>query len=316
MKTIIAAFLCIISINGYCQSKCDCFERLYQLSINDTNSNRGITTLKDAVSFLEPEKAADYYWILAQRFKKMKQYDSSIVWYEKAIESGHEVESIKRTENEIYRRMDTNKINKIILEQRKKINFDLYNMFVSQHAIDQAIRNEDLFPIDDASMRECIIHVLSSAYKTIDDSTFRFLKNVFENYGFPTFHKLGFFPAAINIMILHVTAYKNENATYVLQKLEEFNKYCDYNKFDILMLKDRQMYINEKKNTAGLFGSGERYLYIKDVGKVDSIRFEYNCVRLKDEADTWGGKLPDNYKPRPYPINYFCLEKYKWMTEE
>jgi hypothetical protein len=313
MRNYILVVLSFLSMKGTCQSNCDCFERLYQLSANDT-SQSCVDILKDAISFLDTTKRGEYYWEVASLYKAIKQYDSSAVWYEKAVEWGYDLDGLKRYSSQIYSRMDTGRMKAIAFEHRKKVDFSLYEQFVAQLALDQSVRSDALFSTEkywNKLLPLCEKSFIDSMYQRVDDSTFRFLKWVFENYRFPTFRRLGFFPGGIMAMIMHITAYKNEQATYLLDKLEEFANSCEYRKCDILVLKDRQKYIKEKKTNCGLFGSGQRYLNIEDINKADSIRFAYNRLRLKEEAASWNGKLPANYKPRSYPKNYFCLKKYE-----
>ncbi len=309
------AFLCL-AIKGNCQSKCDCFDRLYHLAHYESDTLRSIEILKDAISFLGPSRQGEYYWEVAQSYSKLKQYDSSAAWYEKAIEWGYDIESLKWYSPEVYRRMDTNRIKAITAEHRKKIDPVLYQRFEAQFQMDQVVRSGEFYTIDEKGdtlkgvKRKSLI---DSIFQKVDDSTFRFLKWVFRKYEFPTFHELGFFPMGIMPMILHVTDYRNENATYIFNKLREFSNKCEFQRSSLLFLMDRQKYNNDKKSYCGLIGAGQRFLNIEDISKADSIRFAYNQLRLKEEAAYWDGKLklPPDYKPRPYPKNYFCLKKYE-----
>jgi len=254
MCKYLVILLCCLSFKGSCQSRCDCFERLYSLCNVDTDYTRSVAILKDAISFLDTPQRGEYYWEVAQRYKNMRQYDSSALWYEKAIKWGYSLESLKWYSKEVYKRMDTNKIKAIALEHRKKIDFDLHEMFVAQNTLDQAIRGNALFSIskyENTSAPVCERSFIDSMYHRVDGSTFRFLQWVLENYGFPTFHQLGFYPGGISVMIMHVTAYQNENATYIFNKLEELSNNCGYMKSDVLFLRDRQQYINNKKTSCG-----------------------------------------------------------------
>lgn len=313
MHRYLLFLLLCLSFRTYSQSNCDCFDRLYQLANNQTDDQKGIEIFKDALTFLDTNRRGEYYWELGKWYMSIKQYDSSVAWYEKAIEWGYDLDFVKAYLPEVYTRMDTNRMNAVFFEHRKRTNFTLYERFVAQLTIDQSVRNNLLFSNDkyrDTTTPACERAFADTMFQRVDDSTFRFLKWVFENYGFPTFRQLGFHPGGIMAMIMHVTGYKNEQAAYLFNKLDELSNQCQLQKSSILVIRERQKYANEKKSCCGLYGPGQRYLAIEDPSKTDSIRFAYNQLRLKDEASYWNGKLPPGYKPRPYPKNYFCLKKY------
>jgi hypothetical protein len=159
----------------------------------------------------------------------------------------------------------------------------------------------------------------SSAIKTLvnkvfyraDSTSFELIRFVLDKYGYPTYKKLGFPTSDLHVLIMHTTTYDNAWSNYILNKLEQLNATCDYpEKSQLLFLIDRQRIRQGKKSLAGLSGGSRRYFTIEDIKKVDSIRFSYNLLRLKDENYP-GDSLPDNYQPQPYPANYFCGKKYR-----
>ncbi len=145
MTKYLVFLFCFFSVSAGAQSRCDCFDRLYRLSFFEIDDQKSINMLKDAISFLDSTQRGEYYWQVASRYKDMKQYDSSAEWYMKALIWGYSIGSLKWYSPEVYSRMDTNMINMISFENRKKINFYLYEKFVAQNALDQAIRNDVLF---------------------------------------------------------------------------------------------------------------------------------------------------------------------------
>ncbi|MBS1584823.1 MAG: hypothetical protein JSS82_04695 [Bacteroidetes bacterium] len=301
------------SLEGYCQSKCDCFDRLYNLSLNQTDEQRSVDILKDAISFLEPDQKGEYYWEIASSYKRLKQYDSSAAWYQKAIDWGYDLSSLIWNAPEVYNRMDTNKLNTIAREHGRKADPVLYRQFMNQLKMDQVVRSGEIATAPENGDEPMVIHndsIKQRLIEKVDDSTARFVKWVLDKYGFPTYRQLNFYPRGFWVEILHVTAHRNANAARVLTKLTALSDECRFRKSQVLFLKDRQKYYNDKKSYCGLTGPGDRYLYIEDISKADSIRLANNHVRLKEEATSWNGKLPPGYKPRPYPKNYFCLKKY------
>jgi hypothetical protein len=209
--------------------------------------------------------------------------------------------------------MDTNRLISIAMEHGRKVDPALYQQFTNQMKMDQIVRSGEISTAPENGDKPEIIHndsIKGRLVEKVDDSTARFVKWVLDKYGFPTYRQLNFYPRGFWVEILHVTAHRNANATYVLNRLAELSNKCSFRKSQVLFLKDRQKYYHDRKSYCGLIGAGDRYLYIDDISKADSIRFANNFLRLKEEAASWNGKLPPGYKPRPYPKNYFCLKKY------
>jgi hypothetical protein len=97
-----------------------------------------------------------------------------------------------------------------------------------------------------------------------------------------------------------------------LEKLKELNSDCDYPyKSEILLYMDRKNLYNKKNCLVGLFKSENRFMNILDINAADSIRFEYNCLRIKEDAIKSGQSVPVNYIPKKYPYNFFCSKKYQ-----
>jgi len=300
------------SFEAPAQSNCDCFDRLHNLAVyyyyyKDTTQY--INTLKDAVSFLDTTQAGEYFPFIATAYASLKQYDSAILYYTRAVEWGYDIDNIRNDMSHVYNLMDTNKLKRINLEQRAKTDFDLYSSFMQQGALDQFVRGDIFFPESGrASIPPCKKSVLDTLITTVDDSTFEFVKYILENYQYPTQHQLGFFPMYFNVFLMHVTAEDNENSRYIFKKLEELNKTCNLpDKSRILFYKERQMWEHDK-GYCGLWGGLNK---IENINKADSIRFLYNQVRLKEQVAGRKQILPKEYNPTPYPKNYFCLKKYQ-----
>jgi tetratricopeptide (TPR) repeat protein len=304
--------VCTFAISAFSQDSCDCFDRLYNLSNNQSDNNKSIVILKDAISFLDYERGGEYYWEVAHRYCLIRRFDSAAEWYSKAIEWGYSSQKVERDAAEAFEKLDLNRIYQLEQRHRRNIDFFTYEEFVKQNALDQAVRGDVMYSWDDSALKSReVLSFVDSMIERVDDRTFSFIKMIFDKYSFPTYRELGFTPVGISSMILHLTARNDSNARYVFKELDKFSRACEYLKSDLMLLLDRQKYIATKRTYCGLFGSGERYLSVVDVQKVDSMRFEYNRVRLLDEASANGMKLPVNYVARHYPKNYFCMKKYE-----
>ncbi|MBL7692075.1 MAG: hypothetical protein JNM41_10810 [Flavipsychrobacter sp.] len=304
--------VCAFATNTFSQGNCDCFDRLYNLSNNQTDYNKSIVILKDALSFLDYERGGEYYWEVAHRYYLIRRFDSAAEWYSKAIEWGYSSQKVKRDAVEAFGKLDLNRIDQLELRHRRNIDFFIYEEFVKQNSLDQVVRGDVMYSWDDSALkRREVLAFVDSMIERVDNRTFSFIKMIFDKYSFPTYRELGFTPVGISSMILHLTARNDSKAIYIFKELDKFSRSCEYLKSDLILLLDRQKYTTSKQTLCGLFGSGERYLSVANVHNVDSVRFEYNRVRLLDEASVNGLKLPVNYVARQYPKNYFCMKKYE-----
>jgi len=307
MKKTLLYLSLFIATNSHGQSNCDCFDRLYNLANVDTN-HRYAEIMNDAISFLPKEQRGAFYRKIGSHYNSSKNYDSAAIYYTKAVECGYDLDVIVRTEPQSYMRMDTSRMKKLAETYRQRIDIELYNAYIGQITLDQAVRNNSLLPDSNEDTTYCRQRLLTSIEQNIDKGTFHFLKWVFDNYQYPTFEQVGF-DMNLWAMVLHVTAYENHDADYVLKKLTELNKSGSFpERSQILFLKDRQEYQNHRTSEAGAFC--QYYNSIRYGNKADSIRYEYNLVSLKDEANKYRKALPAGYSPQPYPQNYFCLKKY------
>ena len=321
---LIIAIICWSSAPIKAQTKCDCFDRLYNLSVNyylSKDWEKVISILKDAITFLDSDQVDDYYYELGGYYNRLNNNDSARYYFTKAIQSGYAASSIKRSYPAIFKTIDSNIILKYFISQKTKIDFSLYDKFVGALAVDQSVRDGTLFPEEDifhgAPIKIAFIDTLS---RRVDSVNSEFILWFLEKYQFPNEYKLGFYPSGFIALLLHITAYDNKGSRALFSKLEYLNKTCNFpQKSIVLYLKDRQKLYKENKSCCGLTGyDAIRYTSIENVNIADSIRFTYNQIRLKEELtqndtaskNTLNELIRRGYKPVPYPNNYFCLKKY------
>ena len=305
---------------SFAQSNCDCFDRLINLSnYYDAigNDSMSISATRDAFSFLGPDLRPQFFDLLGGAYAYYKQFDSATKYYTIAVmQGGYDINIVKEKYPEVYQKMDTNKIKKVLTKTKEKIDLDLYSKFATTFAIDQSIRGGAVFPESYWQGKNtplCLTNLIDSVSHNVDSVSFEFVKWVLDTYKFPDYNKLGFMPEGFVAMILHVTAYQNEKwDKYIYDKLTELHTSCNYvYKSQILFLKEREKLFNNLKTQVGGIGGKDRYANILYVNKADSIRLEYNMLRIKDEAKGFpGNTIPDGYKPIAYPKNFFCLKKY------
>lgn len=51
--------------------------------------------------------------------------------------------------------------------------------------------------------------------------------------------------------------------------------------------------------------------FFMEINGLDKNRFNYNLLRLKEQAAIEKRTLPNGYKEELYPANYFCGHKFK-----
>ena len=314
-KTVVVTICCFTAYFATAQSKCDCFDRLRNLSVyydNNGNEPMAISAMKDALSYLDDSaifNIGEYYAELGEDYMAEKNYDSAVAYYMKAVEWGGENKASLKEKPELYSHLDTNLLNKYDEIQRRKIDFALYDQFAEVKAIDQSVRNGIFFPISGVKNKPaCWEQIEDTLSLEADAHDFKFVRSFIETYGrLPSPYKLGFNPSFF-VYLLHITANDNENSKYLFELLNTMNESCTFPcKSLLIFMIDRQQYGKSRKTFCGTFGP-DRFRTIEDVSKADSIRFRYNLLRIKEDATP--AEIPPGYKPSAYPSNYFCLKKY------
>lgn len=317
-------FLFTLSTVSIAQSRCDCYERLFNLGKyydNHEHFEQALGAFKDALNFMEPsQESHEIYQYIAWDYNELKNYDSGAVYAAKAIALGIRASNFKEKTPELYARIPAPA--KKEWPEGVDVDWMLYNKVQGIHKTDQLMRNSydtyfdaQWLPDSLHQYKKPVEHALAAL---LDSVSYLHTMAVLEIYkGIPTFKKVGFPYALNNYVIIHVVRYP-VMGKHLLDKLKQLNSNCEpISKRDILFFEDVRKtsleydYATQKagKSFAGLYGY-DRYNNIEDLKKVDSIRFAHNLYRLQEDViapDT----LPKGYVPAPYPKNYFCLEKYQ-----
>ncbi len=314
LRNALIVLLCLVAVRAIAQSRCDCFDRLRNLSRyygDRGDSAMQLAALKDGISFLEPQQAADYFFELAELYDNRDMSDSAVRYYALAMEHGYDINAIRNIAV-VKRGIDKAQIARYDAANRAKIDFRVYEQFISAAAIDQSVRNGTLIPEEqftgpgapmDTRLRN------DTLFQRADANGYKFVKWVFENHGYPDPYKLGFTPPAFDKILLHITARQNKMAEYVFTKMEEMAAKCEYPTWSaILFMRDRSQYYNGGTSNSGVWRPDE-IGKITNLQRADSLRMAYNHLRLKEGVPK-DIVLPVTYKPAPYPPGYFCLKKY------
>jgi hypothetical protein len=280
-----------------------------------------IEALKDAILYLDNNKRDYYYYELGEYFTHLNETDSVKNYFTKAIMGGYPAALVQLNYPEIYILLDSNIINKFSWQQRKKIDFEVYEKFIRAGTLDQAVRDGSLYSTNDifygSREKKAFIDTLS---RRVDSSSYDFVNWVLDKYKYPSELSLGFYPAGFMSLILHITALNNSRSDSLLSKLRNLNSTCDFTqKSVILFLEERQKLYNTAKTCCGLVGGINRYKNIEYINKADSIRLLNNRLRIKEELLEYNSSTDRDeinkkgYDPKPYPPNYFCDNKYKFQ---
>ncbi len=312
LTCIIAVIFC--AMGSYGQSNCDCFDRLYSLSAHYDaidSVQKSVEIMKDAITFLEPNRRYDYYYSVGDSYAYLNQFDSAVKYYRLAVsEGGYPLASVKEKYPGVYYKLDTNTLRNRLKKHTAEIDLVLFSRFSNTLLLDQAVRGflvtEREFLDTNAQKRE----LLNILFDRTDSNTFEFVRYVLERYKFPTFQRLHFYPNGFMGMILHMAAYNNEWSEYLYSRLAELNTQCEFpQKSQILFLRERYARRNGGITKAGVMVGDNRFMNVADITKADSIRLQHNMLRIQEERRP-GEEVSKNYVPMPYPKNYFCLKKY------
>ena len=151
-RGIIFAIILLLNSNLFAQSNCDCYDRLYNLSISyklHNNKEMALNTFKDAISFIQDSnQIGDYYSQLAELFLYYKDTDSATFYFSKGIKYGSSIfdyDFIKADYDyrEIYVKMDTNVLKNYDLKFKNRIDANLYHRYMEARDLDQSIREEN-----------------------------------------------------------------------------------------------------------------------------------------------------------------------------
>jgi tetratricopeptide (TPR) repeat protein len=319
MKLLFPLLILSFSLQAAAQTRCDCFDRLINLGKHYENNYqfpRAIDVYKDAISFMD-ESATDeeIFWNICYCYDTLGYYDSSVAYAIKAIDAGLGANNIRNSVPKTYARLPEAK--KLEKPLGPKVDWDLYNIVLGIRSVDQFVRGNDFYgegwlPDSLVKYQQPIARAIG---KLADSANYRMEMNILRKYGWPTFKKVGFYNAMDLRVLMHNVRYPGYGRK-LLDTLYVLGSICEgIRRSTVLKLEDNRVLnggepgLGEGKNLVGFWGRN-RYNIIYDISKADSIRLANNHVRLKEDVPP-GESLPKDYKPIPYPKNYFCLKKYQ-----
>ena len=94
------------------------------------------------------------------------------------------------------------------------------------------------------------------------------------------------------------------------EAIEEF----EYKRSNLAQFIDRrEVWHHKRKQIYGTWNSygADEFDEITETEKIDENRFNYNLLRLKEQAVIEKRIIPNGYEERSYPENYFCGHTFK-----
>lgn len=162
------------------------------------------------------------------------------------------------------------------------------------------------------------MEVPDSVFAFVDSTNFYRLKELISTYGFPNQSQNGFGEVEVFHFFLHASMYSEVIQNDLLKILNDAQKNCLFSSKRIAIIQDRrEVWKNESLQNLGMWNNWDdkdKYSKIKNLKTVDSLRFEFNLLRLNEQSIIEKRKLPDGYNKSEYPSNYFCNYKFKEKT--
>ena len=320
MKHIASILFMLLSQQIAGQTRCDCYDRLFNLGRhyeNHGNFIKAIEVFKDALYFLEENNDdAEVFLGLVHCYDTMHNYDSSVAYAMRAIDKGlgagyfysytpRTFEHLPNDERLLWPRPG------------QEVNWGLFKLTQQMFGLDQYFRTSENFESQwlPDSLEQYKMPIILSLFHLADSNNYMLQMKIFRKFGWPTYQKVGFYNAVSPGGLMHNVRYPGFGR-HLLDTLYHFGSRCEgILKSKVLKLEDNRVYhggevsMGSGKNLIGFTGR-DRYNLIYDIKKADSIRLANNHVRLKEDVPP-GETLPKEYRPVPYPKNYFCMKKYQ-----
>ncbi|GEM_PF-5346085 len=296
------------ALNIYAQQSCDCNERLRNLAWYYYTQHRfdeSLAAMTKAISIKETESSDTDYFILALAYSAIDSVDQAFNALLNAAKKGLNREFF---ESEDFKNVKV----KAGAERWKEIN-NQYNDYHNQYKL--ALNLEYRLAVEqligsDQRIRSSKDDLRQQDYILFDSLNFTDLKKLFEKYGFPSMKKDGFNWEVVDVFMMHYSVESLDKYKEVVKLLEAAHSQCLSDLGDISVITDRRKrWIDQTAQTYGAWNlSSEKGVFgeIENVQEVDNRRFKYNLLRLKEQSELEGRALPKDYKPLPYPKDYFC----------
>jgi len=302
----ILIFITIPLISFSQQTDCDCYERLRKLTeyhLELGNNQEALSAMEEAIRFGKNNTSRLDYITLSILHSKNNNLEETYQSILKGIEKGITMKDL----NKEYFLKVKERLGNIYWEKIMKKYEKHHLIYLSSLNLEYRLAIEWLKGSD---QRIRANEKTMESLEFVDSMNFSELVELIDEYGFPTTSEHGFDWQKIDAFMLHYSLKSSLTLSEVLKILEEAASKCQCDKGFIPVITDRYKRRVDQSNQVygvwnlwtdrGIFGT------IENISTVDKRRMKYNLLRLSEQSKLEKRKLPDGYKPKDYPKNYFC----------
>ena len=308
---ILLLFICLTKLNAQTPSDCNCHDKLYNLSDyyeSKGNIEKAIEIFKNSLKFKPKAKwQSNDYYRLGDLYAVLGDFKQSSKHFKNALTMGHDeayltYQKFDKLKESPYWIKVQSELDRAKRKYQKNINLD-YRLAVEDiRGSDQTIRR--------------LIKVPDSTFYELDSINYNRIKELVDKYGFPEVEKHGFDGYfGVYLVYIHASRYTEEMYQEILDVLNSANENFAFRKSIIAQFIDsRETFHHKRPQIYGRanYYKAKEFREIADIETIDSRRFNYNLLRLKEQAVIEKRTLPEGYIETEYPENYFCgykLEK-------
>jgi len=284
---------------------CDCYDRLTNLSEyyeQKGDIEKAIEVYEKGMKFKKETKWIPYeYFKLGELHTLNGNFKSACKYLEEALKMGFDIEyldyekfdSLKKSPNwaEMVLTIDSLK-----RDYQKNINLEYRLALEDIRGSDQTIRR--------------LIKVPDTIFHELDSINYLRVLDLINKYGYPDMETHGFDGTQnVYLVLLHASMYSEDMYQEILGILNQAIENCSYDKSSLAQFIDRrEVWYHKKEQIYGRWNSyrASEFKKIRDLKSIDIKRFDYNLLRLKEQALIEKRTLPNGYKEDSYPENYFC----------
>jgi len=284
---------------------CDCHNRLTNLSAyyeKEGEIEKAIEVFEKGMNFKAIKKWNNYeYFKLGELYTLKGDFQNACKYLEEALTRGFDIEYLgyekyDELKKSPYWQNVLDRTDSLKREYQKNINFE-YRLAVEDiRGSDQTIRR--------------LIKVPDSIYQQLDSINYFRVKSLIEKYGYPNIETHGFGGnQGVYLVLLHASMYSEEMYQEILIILNKAIEDFSYTKSALAQFKDRrEVWYHKQPQIYGRWNSygAKEFKEFRELKKIDSRRFDYNLLRLQEQAVIENRTLPIGYKKESYPEKYFC----------
>jgi tetratricopeptide (TPR) repeat protein len=297
--------LSITSLQSQNSPNCDCYDRLLNLSEYFEQAgklDKALEVFKAGLSYKEKGKWTSYeYYKVGELHALNDEFEEACVFLGKAYAMGFDMSYSRLTDHDQL-------IKSKYWEEMMEVRDSLKREYQKNINMDYRLGIEDIRGSDQTIRR--LIRVPDSTFQQLDSINYYRLVALINEYGYPNVEKHGFDGSqGAYLILLHASMYSEEKYQDILQILNDAIQEYSYRRSRLAQFIDRRENWHHERSqiygTWNAYGSNE-FKAIADIEGVDHRRFQFNLLRIEEQAIIEDRNLPSKYKSDEYPDDYFC----------